>query len=81
MSKFMTSQTGKKIIEIHILSNISRSKGKFVQLIEYNMKNIVFKNHGENEAGRLVPDLFFQKKKAFLKVKVSGQHLDFNIFW
>ena len=41
-------------ITIHILSNILRSKGnqtmKFGQLIE---------NHGENEAGRLVPDLFF----------------------
>ena len=28
-----------------------------------------FKNHAENEAGRLVPDLFFFKKKAVYKVK------------
>ena len=30
---------------------------EFDQLIEYNKKNIFFKNHAENEAGRLVPDL------------------------
>ena len=44
ISKFMTSQTGKSIITIHILPNISRSKGnqtmKLRQLIEYNMRNI-----------------------------------------
>ena len=40
----MTSQLGKKTIAIHILPNISRSKDnqamKFVQLMEYNMRNI-----------------------------------------
>ena len=40
----MTSQTGKQIIIIHILSNISRSTGykamKSGQLIEYNVRNI-----------------------------------------
>ena len=40
----MTSQPGYQIIAIHILPNISRSKGnqviKFGQLIEYNMRNI-----------------------------------------
>ena len=38
--KFMTSQPGKQTIAIHILPNISRSRGyqtmKFDQLIEYN---------------------------------------------
>ena len=62
ISKFMTSQTGKQIIAIHILSNISRSKSnqtvKFGQLIEYNMKSVFHKNHAESEVGRLVPDLF-----------------------
>ena len=41
----MRSQTAKQTISIHILPNISRSKGnqimKFGQLIEYNMKNIL----------------------------------------
>ena len=40
----MPSQTGKQLIIIHILPNISRSKGnqtiKFSQLIEYDMRNI-----------------------------------------
>ena len=40
----MTPQTGQQIIKIHILSDISRSKGnqtvKFGQLIEYNKKNL-----------------------------------------
>ena len=37
----MTSQTGKQITIIHMLPNISRSKGnqKNDQLIEYNMRN------------------------------------------
>ena len=42
--KFMTSQTGKQIITIYILSNFSRSKGnrkwKFGQITEYNIRNI-----------------------------------------
>ena len=40
----MTSQSRKQIIAIHILPNISRSKGNqtmnFGQLIECNMRNI-----------------------------------------
>ena len=63
----MASKFGYKTITIHILLNISRSKGKeamkFGMLIEYNKRNIFFKNHAENEAGRLVPDqiLFYLK--------------------
>ena len=41
---------------------------KFGQLIE-----IVFiKNHGENEAGRLVLDFFWILKKILSEVKASG---------
>ena len=42
----------------------------------------VFKSHAENEAGRLVPDLFFfLKENALYEVKLSGlQLLRFNIF-
>ena len=40
----MTSESEKKTIPIHILTNISRSKGnqtmKFGQLTEYSMRNI-----------------------------------------
>ena len=35
----------------------------------------------ENEAGRLVPDLFLFFKKTLYTVKASGQQLSFNIFW
>ena len=45
ISKFMTSEAGQQIISIHLLPNVSRSKGKqttiFCQLIEYNMGNNV----------------------------------------
>ena len=61
----MTSQAGQQVITIHMLPNISRSKGnqatKFGQLIEYNVSNNVrnffFENYAEDEA-RLVPDSF-----------------------
>ena len=43
-SKFTTSQTSKQKITIHLLPDISRSKGnqamKFGQLIRYNVRNI-----------------------------------------
>ena len=63
----MTSQSGLQLIVILILPNISQSKGiqtmKFGQLIEYS-KIFFFKNHAENEARRLVLDLFLFFKKA-----------------
>ena len=41
---------------------------KFGQLIEYNKnKYFFFKIHAENEAGRLVPDLFLFFKKHFMR--------------
>ena len=63
----MTSQHGLQTIAIHVLSNISQSRGnqtmKVGQLIEYNKRNIFFKNYVENKAGRLVLDFlsFFEK--------------------
>ena len=58
----MTSKPGLQTIAIHLLPNISQSKSnqtmKFGQLIEYNKINTYLKNYAENEAGRLVPDLF-----------------------
>ena len=67
----MTLQLGLQTITIHILANISRSKGnqaiKSGQVKECNNKNIFFKNHVENETGRRVPDLFLFFKKAYMK--------------
>ena len=53
---------------------------KFGQLIEYNNINIFLKNHAENEAARVVPDLFLFFKKPLSEVKASGLQLSFNIF-
>ena len=50
------------------------------QLIGCNKTNIFFQNHAENNAGRLVPDLFLFFKKALYEIKVSGLQLSFNIF-
>ena len=80
----MASQPSLQTIAIHILPSISQSKGnqtmKIGQLIEYNKKNIFFKYYAENEAGRLVPDLFLLFKKAQYEVKASGLQLSFNTF-
>ena len=53
---------------------------KFGQVTQYSKINIFFKNHGENEAGRLVPDIFLLFKKALYEVKASIMQLSFNIF-
>ena len=58
---------------MHILSNISRSKGnqtiELGQFIKYNNKNIFLKDHAKNEAGALVLDPFLYFKKAFVRDK------------
>ena len=65
------------------MPNISRSKGnqtmKFGQFMKYKVRNFFFKKHGENEVGRLVPDLFLFLKKALYVVKSSGKHLSLTI--
>ena len=62
----MRSQTELQILAIHILPNISRSKGnqimKFGQLTEYNMRNIFSENHTQNVVGNLVPNLFLKNQ-------------------
>ena len=67
-----------------MLPNISRSKGnqtlKLGQVVEYNNRNIFFKYHAENEAGRLVPDLFFFFRKALYELKASGLQLSSHHF-
>ena len=53
---------------------------KFGQLTKYIKKSIFFKNHAENEVGRLVPDLFLFIKKSLILVKASCLQLTFNLF-
>ena len=61
-SKSMTSQTGQKVITVHILPNISRSKAnqamKFGQLIEYNIRNILLRKPYAKCGGEIIPRPF-----------------------
>ena len=52
---------------------------KFGQLIKYNKGNIFPQNHAENEAERLVQDLFLFFKKVLFEVQLSGPQFSFNI--
>ena len=56
---------------IHILPYIARSKGsqtlKFGQVKNITKKMFSSKNHAENEAGRLVLDLFLVLKKVLFE--------------
>ena len=58
----MTSQTGKQIITIHILSNMLRSKDNqtmnFFQLIKCNREIIYLKNRTQRRVEKRVPDPF-----------------------
>ena len=61
----MTSQNGSQVTTVHLLPNMSQSKGnetmKFSQLIDKNRN--IFKNHKKSDSGRLVPDLFLFLKR------------------
>ena len=83
-SKLMTSQPGLQTIAMHILPNISQSKGnqtiKFGQLIEYNKSNIFLQKLYSKWEKELVSDLFLFFKKAQNEAKASGLQRSFNIF-
>ena len=61
----MASQPGKQTIVIHILPNISRSKGnqtmKFGQFAEYNVRNIFLEKSYTKCGGETSPRPFFKK--------------------
>ena len=80
----MTAKPGQQTTAIHLLSNISQSKGnqtiKFAQLINITREIFFFQKSCKNDAGRLLPDLFLIFVKALYEVKASGLHLRFNIF-
>ena len=47
-------------------------------MIIQKKSDIFLQNHGENEAGKLVPDLFLFFRKALFEVNASG--LELSIF-
>ena len=63
----MTSQTGQQITTIHILPNISQSKGnqttRFGQPIEYNMGGIFFEKSYTKYSGAACPEPFYKKNR------------------
>ena len=59
----MTSQPRRQTIAMHILPNMSRSKGSNCQLIEYN-RNIFLKNWYTNYGGETSPKPFSKKTKS-----------------
>ena len=63
----MTSQSVKDTIVIHILPNISRSKGnqtmKYDQLLEYNIRNIILEKLHTKCGGETSPGPFSEKSK------------------
>ena len=54
---------------------------KFGQLIEHNLRNIFFKNHAGNDAGKLDIYFYLYYKNALDKVKASCRHFCFEILW
>ena len=65
----MTTGTGKEMITIHTLSNISRSKTnqimKLGQLIEHDMRNIFLeKSYTNNVVEKLVKDPFLKNQNT-----------------
>ena len=72
ISDFMTSQPGQQTIVIHILPNISRSKGKqtmkFGQLIEFNVRNIFLEKLYKKCGGESSPRPFSEKLKLSISL-------------
>ena len=68
----MTSQPGKQTIVIHILPNISRSRGnqimKFDQLIECNIRNIFLEKSYTKCYGETSPIPFSEKLKLSISL-------------
>ena len=53
---------------------------KFGQVIEYNKRNTFLQNHAENEAERLVPDMFLFFKKDLCGIIIIGLQFSFSKF-
>ena len=68
----MTSQSSKQVIVIHILPNISRSKGtqtmKSGHLIEYNMKNVFLEKSFTKCGGETIPTPFSKISKFLISL-------------
>ena len=72
ISKFMIPQAGQQLTVIHILSNISTSKGnqiiKFGHLTKCNMRNIFLEKSSRKYAGKTIPIPFSEKLKLSISL-------------
>ena len=79
----MMSQLGKQTIAIHILPNISRSKGnqtmKLGQLTEHNTRNILLEESYIKCGGEAVPHPFLKKSKLRISLDQQSQ-FSFSLF-
>ena len=79
ISIFMTSQPGQQSIVIHILPNISRSKGKqtmkLSQLIKCNTRNIFLKKSYTKCDGETGPRPFSEKLKLSISLDQQSKVL------
>ena len=55
-------------------------QGNLVSQENITREIFLSKDHEQNEAGRLDPDLFWFSKRALYEVKASGLQLSFNIY-
>ena len=67
-----STQPGEQTIAIHILPNISRTKGiqamRFGQLIEYNTRNIFIEKSSAKCAGENIPRPLSKKSKLSISL-------------
>ena len=74
------SQPGKQTVVIHILPNISISKGnqtmKCDQVIEYNMRNIFLETSYATYGGETIPRPFLKS----LKLSISLDKVTYSLF-
>ena len=79
ISKFITSQPGQQTIVIHILHNLSRSKGNQTmnccQLIECNMRNIFLEKSCTKCGGETSPRPFSEKLKLSISLDQQSKVL------
>ena len=75
----MTLQTGKQIIAIHVLSNISRGKVnwamKFGQLTKYNIRNIFLEKSYKKYVGETSPRPICKKSKLSIPLDQQSEIL------
>ena len=75
----MASQPRKQTTAIHILPNMSRSKGnqtiKFGQLKEYNMRNLFFEKSYTECGGKSIPRPFPKKLKLSMSLDQQSKVL------